>query len=219
MPLCLHLRHSSPLGFFQHPYPRAFALASPPPPLGMCPPPPPPPPGPPDTDRALSLSSLGSALNHHCSEHSQVVYRMNGLGHRHPKAKVGGATSSPAVGPGCGGSGTRCRSPRAPQTTPRLPCPRGWSGIPVTPGNKTPLEASFPFLTGRISFSSSCGLSKILFWGRLGGSVAQASDFGPGHDLLVQVLISRFVGSSPASGSVLTARSLEPVSDSVSPSL
>ena len=34
-----------------------------------------------------------------------------------------------------------------------------------------------------------------------------------------QVMISQFVGSSPASGSVLTARSLEPVSDSASPSL
>ena len=34
-----------------------------------------------------------------------------------------------------------------------------------------------------------------------------------------QVTISRFVGSSPASGSVLTARGLEPASDSVSPSL
>ena len=34
-----------------------------------------------------------------------------------------------------------------------------------------------------------------------------------------QVMISRFVSSRPASGSVLTARSLEPASDSVSPSL
>ena len=34
-----------------------------------------------------------------------------------------------------------------------------------------------------------------------------------------QVMISRFVGSSPASGSVLTAQSLEPASDSVSLSL
>ena len=34
-----------------------------------------------------------------------------------------------------------------------------------------------------------------------------------------QVMISRFVGSSPASGSMLTAQSLEPASDSVSPSL
>ena len=34
-----------------------------------------------------------------------------------------------------------------------------------------------------------------------------------------RVTISRFVGLSPTSGSVLTARSLEPASDSVSPSL
>ena len=34
-----------------------------------------------------------------------------------------------------------------------------------------------------------------------------------------QVMISRFVGSSPTSGSVLTARSKEPASASVSPSL
>ena len=36
---------------------------------------------------------------------------------------------------------------------------------------------------------------------------------------LARVMISQFVGSSPASGSVLTAQSLEPASDSVSPSL
>ena len=34
-----------------------------------------------------------------------------------------------------------------------------------------------------------------------------------------QVMISQFVGSSPVSGSVLTAHSLEPALDSVSPSL
>ena len=34
-----------------------------------------------------------------------------------------------------------------------------------------------------------------------------------------QVMISQFVSSSPTSGSVLTAQSLEPASDSVSPSL
>ena len=34
-----------------------------------------------------------------------------------------------------------------------------------------------------------------------------------------QVMISQFVGSSPASGSVLTAQSLEPALDSVSPSV
>ena len=36
---------------------------------------------------------------------------------------------------------------------------------------------------------------------------------------LVQVMISGFRSSSPTSGSVLTAQSLEPASDSVSPSL
>ena len=36
---------------------------------------------------------------------------------------------------------------------------------------------------------------------------------------LAQVMISWFVGSSPTSGSGLTAQSLEPVSESVSPSL
>ena len=36
---------------------------------------------------------------------------------------------------------------------------------------------------------------------------------------LAQVMISRSVSSSPASGSVLTVQSLEPASDSVSPSL
>ena len=34
-----------------------------------------------------------------------------------------------------------------------------------------------------------------------------------------QVMISQFMGLSPAWGSVLTAQSLEPASDSVSPSL
>ena len=36
---------------------------------------------------------------------------------------------------------------------------------------------------------------------------------------LAQVMISPFVSSSPASGSVLTAQSLEPASDSVYPSI
>ena len=47
--------------------------------------------------------------------------------------------------------------------------------------------------------------------GRLGDSVR--------HPTLARVMISRSVGSSPASGSVLMARSPEPASDSVSPSL
>ena len=36
---------------------------------------------------------------------------------------------------------------------------------------------------------------------------------------LAQVMMSQFMGLSPTSGSVLTAQSLEPASDSVSPSL
>ena len=49
--------------------------------------------------------------------------------------------------------------------------------------------------------------------GDLGGSVSQASDFGSGHDHVVHAFEPR-VGLS-----VLTAQSLEPLSDSVSPSL
>ena len=44
--------------------------------------------------------------------------------------------------------------------------------------------------------------------GRMGGSVSWAST-------LAQVMISRFVGLSPTSGSVLTDQSLEPASDCV----
>ena len=39
------------------------------------------------------------------------------------------------------------------------------------------------------------------------------------HPTSAQIMISRFVSSSPVSGSVLTAQSLEPALDSVSPSL
>ena len=52
-------------------------------------------------------------------------------------------------------------------------------------------------------------------WVIRGGWVAQSVK----HPTSAQVMISRFVGSSPASGSGLTAQSLEPASDSVSPSL
>ena len=50
--------------------------------------------------------------------------------------------------------------------------------------------------------------------GRLGASVGQASDFGSGHDLTVREFEPR-VGLCADS----SAQSLEPVSDSVSPSL
>ena len=65
--------------------------------------------------------------------------------------------------------------------------------------------------------------------GRLDGSVGSASDLSSGHDLTVcefephatsaQVMISQSVSSSPASGSGLTAQSLGPALDPVSPSL
>ena len=48
--------------------------------------------------------------------------------------------------------------------------------------------------------------------GRLGGSVV-------GRLTSAQVMISPFPSLSPALGSVLTAQSLEPVSDSMSPTL
>ena len=53
---------------------------------------------------------------------------------------------------------------------------------------------------------------KNLLWGAW---VAQSLE----RPTSAQAVISRFVGSSPVSGSVLTARSPEPASDSVSPSL
>ena len=49
----------------------------------------------------------------------------------------------------------------------------------------------------------------------LGHLVAQSVE----HPTSAPVMISRFMGSSPTLGSVLTAQSLEPASDSVSPSL
>ena len=51
-----------------------------------------------------------------------------------------------------------------------------------------------------------------MFWGTW---VAQLVK----HLTLAQVVISKFVGSNPMLGSVLMAQSLEPASDSVSPSL
>ena len=55
-------------------------------------------------------------------------------------------------------------------------------------------------------------LKKKVFWGAwVDQSVERLTS--------AQLMISRSVSSSPTSGSVLTARSLEPASDSVSPSL
>ena len=48
--------------------------------------------------------------------------------------------------------------------------------------------------------------------GRLGSYIVE-------HLTSAQVMISRFMGSSPTFSSVLTAQSMQPASDSVSPSL
>ena len=63
------------------------------------------------------------------------------------------------------------------------------------------------------------GDSKGTFWERMAGDrgawVAQSAE----RPTSAQVVISRFAGWSLTSGSVLMAQSLEPASDSVSPSL
>ena len=48
-----------------------------------------------------------------------------------------------------------------------------------------------------------------------GAWVAQSAE----HPISALVMISQLLSSNPASGSVLTAQSLEPASDSLSPSL
>ena len=53
---------------------------------------------------------------------------------------------------------------------------------------------------------------KVKSWGAWGAQSVKCQT-------LAQVMILRFVSSSPVSDSVLTAQSLEPASDSVSPSL
>ena len=67
-------------------------------------------------------------------------------------------------------------------------------------------------LFGPCKFNSTFSAIKDILWSAW---VAQSVK----RLTLAQVTISQFMGSSPASGSVLTARSLEPVPDSVSPFL
>ena len=76
-------------------------------------------------------------------------------------------------------------------------------------------EAAREQSSGRHRQQASLGSDKITSgaWGSVGG----ASDVS--SETAAQVRISRSVSSSPASGSVPTARSPEPASDSGSPSL
>ena len=73
----------------------------------------------------------------------------------------------------------------------------------VCPGNKTQIRNRLPYTPHGIYPKAE------------GAWVAQSVK----RPATPQVMISWFVGSSPASGSVLTTQSLEPASDSVSPSL
>ena len=75
-------------------------------------------------------------------------------------------------------------------------------------------------LTALVSFAARCRLTEHLRKEE-NISAGALSPTRRSSDLptSAQVMISRSVSSSPASGSVLTAQSLEPVSDSVSPSL
>ena len=66
------------------------------------------------------------------------------------------------------------------------------------------------------ALGSPCWVWSLLKKGEKGGAWVAQSVKRPTS---AQVTISHSVSSSPASGSVLTAQSLEPVSDSVSPSL
>ena len=107
-----------------------------------------------------------------------------------------------------------------PQTLSQAPFPlkgQQW-GSPGECHCSAKLSQSHRFHEGEtyLKSSSQCCQSSVknnMFWG--GAWVAQSVK----HPTSAQVTISRFVSSSPASGSVLTARSLGPASDSVSPSL
>ena len=63
------------------------------------------------------------------------------------------------------------------------------------------------------SLKKKKSLEKYINPGHLDGSVVGASDLGTGHDLVVREF------EPPASGCLLTARSLEPALESVTPPL
>ena len=81
---------------------------------------------------------------------------------------------------------------------------------PASDSVSPPLSASPPFML--CLCLCLCLSLKNKHWGAW---VAQSVE----RPTSAQAMISRFMGSSPASGSVLTAQSLEPASVSVSPSL
>ena len=87
--------------------------------------------------------------------------------------------------------------------------------VPTAQSLEPASDSVSPSLSAPPSFTLCLSLSlknKSKCWGAW---VAQSVE----HPTSAQVMISRSVSSSPASGSGLMAQSLEPVSDSVSPSL
>ena len=97
--------------------------------------------------------------------------------------------------------------------------PTAQSLEPASDSVSPPLSAPPPLtlcLSVSLSLSLSLSLSQKQTLKKLRGAwVAQLVE----HLTSAQVTVSRITSSSPASGSVLTARSLEPASDSASPSL
>ena len=83
--------------------------------------------------------------------------------------------------------------------------------LPCTAMTAWLLEAAYFFLKSISTLLLL--LNKILYY--WGAWVAQSVE----RPTSAQIMISRFLSSSPASGSVLTAQSLEPAWDSVSPLL
>ena len=147
------------------------------------------------------------------------------LGPRTPQGGWKGASS------GAGGRGSRelsvaARCSRGAPVPPQL-CLRRLSGIiPSRPLPPHPMKltgtlggavstALFPGFLPRPCRFSVLTLRALRI--NLGGSPGGAQSVE--RPTSAQVTISRFMSSSPTSGSVLTARSLEPASESVTPSV
>ena len=91
------------------------------------------------------------------------------------------------------------------------------SGVLIQRGTCTPMSIAVLSTIAKLWKEPKCPLTDEWIkkmWYR-GAWVVQSVE----RPTLAQVMISQFVSSSPTSGSVLTAQSLKPASDSVSPSL
>ena len=109
-----------------------------------------------------------------------------------------------------------CSLPNTIRDTPS----RNLSGISNSPSSlpvysMQHLYPELPFLFFCFSLPTILAVATSEVMRSLGAWVARSLR----HPTLAQVMIPRFMGLSPVLGSVLTAWSLQPVSDSVSPSL